>query len=202
MNWSVNLPMSRGVNWRAIVGALALLGALLILQACGGDGSDGAEPAVGDIRDDPRLEIYDDDQTTEGQTHVPPTVDVPYTTVPPYGGPHDSRPLDCGLYTSAPRFENAVHAMEHGAVVIWYSRRMLSEPQLEELRSIATAQLEDGVYMIYAPYEAMAVPITLTTWGERLPLEDVEPGVIEAYIDEFKHDAPEPTAAGGCRTAS
>ncbi len=191
--------MSWSVNRHLVVGMLALLGALLVLQACGG--SDGGAQAVGEILDDPRLEVYDDDQTTEGQTHVPPTVDVPYPVAPPYGGPHDPTPLTCGLYATAPRFENAVHAMEHGAVVIWYSRRLLSEPQLEELRAIATAQLEDGVYMIYAPYDAMAASITLTTWGERLPLEEVERGVIEAYIDEFKHDAPEPTAAGGCRTA-
>ena len=184
---------------RVIAGVLALVGTLLLLQACGG--SDGAGESVGDIRDDPRLEVYDDDQTTEGQTHVPPTFDVDYATVPPYGGPHDATPLTCGLYSSPPRFENAVHAMEHGAVVIWYSRRLLDEAQIAELQEIAAAQFEDGVYIIFAPYDAMAAPITLTTWGERLPLGEVEAGVIEAYIDEFKHDAPEPTAAGGCRTA-
>ena len=197
----MNRPLSRPLN-PLLSAALLLLGSLLLLQACGGGGDGGTDDDIGDIRDDPRLELYDDDQTAEGQTHVPPTVDVPYTTVPPYGGPHDSTPLACGLYSSPPRFENAVHALEHGAVAIWYAPRLLSDDQLEDLRALSAAQFNDGVYIILAPYEAMSVPITLTTWGERMQLADVEQAVINAYIDEFKHDAPEPTAAGGCPTAS
>ena len=111
--------------------ALLLLGTALALQACGGGGSGSF-----DIRDDPRLEQYDDELTAEGQTHYPPTVNVSYETVPPYGGPHDSIPLPCGIYTSEPRFENAVHAMEHGAVVIWYSPRLLDRDGLAALDAI------------------------------------------------------------------
>lgn len=180
---------------RLLTAALLLAGALLLLQACGGSDSGG-------IREDPRLELYDDEFTTEGQTHVPPTADVPYVTVPPYGGPHDATPLACGLYSSPPRFENAVHAMEHGAVVIWYSPGQISDEQLAQLTEISAAQFENGTYIILAPYAALGVPLMLVTWGERMPLESVERGVIEAYINEFKHDAPEPTAAGGCPTAS
>lgn len=191
----IRRPIARPLT-RLIAAALLLVGALLLLQACGG--SDGA----GDIREDPRLELYDDEFTTEGQTHVPPTADVPYVTVPPYGGPHDATPLACGLYSSPPRFENAVHAMEHGAVVIWYSPGQISDEQLSQLTELSAAQFEAGTYIILAPYVALGVPLMLVTWGERMPLESVERGIIEAYINEFKHDAPEPTAAGGCPTAS
>lgn len=190
----IRRPVDRPLD-RLIAAALLIAGALLLLQACGG--SDG-----GDIRDDPRLELYDDELTTEGQTHVPPTADVPYVTVPPYGGPHDSTPLACGLYSSPPRFENAVHAMEHGAVVIWYSPGQIGDEQLAQLTELSAAQFEQGTYIILAPYAALGAPLMLVTWGERMPLESVERGVIEAYINEFKHDAPEPTAAGGCPTAS
>lgn len=178
--------------------ALLLLCAAVLLQACGGGLN---------ILDDPRLEQYDDELTTEGQNHVPPTVDVPYATVPPYGGPHDSIPLTCGIYNAAPRYENAVHAMEHGAVVIWFSPRLLSGVEQTELSEIARAMLEDGVYAILAPFPpapppSPALPLFLASWGERLPLEEVDSAAIEAYFDAFKHDAPEPTAAGGCDTAA
>ena len=79
--------------------ALLLVGAALALQACGGGGSGSF-----DIRDDPRLEQYDNELTAEGQAHYPSTVDVSYETVPPYGGPHDSIPLPCGIYTSEAAF--------------------------------------------------------------------------------------------------
>ena len=179
--------------------ALLLLGAALALQACGGSG--GGSGSF-DIRDDPRLEQYDDELTAEGQTHYPPTVNVSYETVPPYGGPHDSIPLPCGIYTSEPRFENAVHAMEHGAVVVWYSPRLLDADGLAALNAIARTQLEDSVYTVLAPFGALATPVALASWGERMYLDEVDPAVVTAFIDEFKHDAPEPTAAGGCVTAS
>ena len=189
---------------RMVLAALLLTGALALLQACGGsdDAESSSSTRIDNIRDHPALELYDDDSTTAGQTHVPPTVSVPYDTVPPYGGPHDSRPLPCGVYTSAPRFENAVHAMEHGAVVVWYSPRLLDADEHAELNELMRRQLEDGLYGVLAPYEAMSVPLILVTWGTRLPLNNVDTTLIEAYIDEFKHDAPEPTAAGGCPTAS
>ena len=176
--------------------ALLLLGVALALQACGG-GSGSF-----DIRDDPRLEQYDNELTAEGQAHYPSAVDVSYETVPPYGGPHDSIPLPCGIYTTEPRFENAVHAMEHGAVVVWYSPRLLDADGLAALNAIARGQLENSVYTVLAPFGALATPIALASWGERMYLDEVEPAVVIAFIDAFKHDAPEPTAAGGCVTAS
>ena len=178
--------------------ALLIAAALTVLQACGGSGD---SISVDNIRDDPRLELYDNELTEPGQTHVPSTTQVPYETVPPYGGPHDSIPLPCGIYAAAPRFENAVHAMEHGAVVAWYSPRLLDEAQLSELSELIRGQLENGVYAVLAPYEALDTALTLVSWGTRLPLSSVEAAAITAYIDEFKHSAPEPATAGGCPTA-
>ncbi len=174
--------------------AVGLLIALAgIFLACGGSGSDLAE--------DPRLELYDDELTTEGQRHLPPTVTVPYPTIPPYGGPHDSIPTPCGILSATPRFENVVHALEHGAVVFWYSPHELDPESTDGLIAIAADLLEDGHYVIVAPYGALGHPLVLVSWGERMALEQLEQETIAAYIDAFHDDAPEPLAAGGCQTA-
>jgi len=44
-----------------------------------------------------------------------------YRTQPPTSGPHNPTPLDAGVYSSPPDVYSAIHALEHGAVIIWYS---------------------------------------------------------------------------------
>ena len=54
-----------------------------------------------------------------GNEHT--TDPVTYAQTPPAGGPHDPVWQDCGDYTQQLRNENAVHSLEHGAVVFWYN---------------------------------------------------------------------------------
>lgn len=172
---------------------LALVTIAAIASACGGSGID--------LSNDPRLEIYDDGLTTDGQQHLPPTVTVPYPTIPPYGGPHAVNPTPCGVLSASPRFENVVHALEHGAVAFWYSPHELSEESIQRLREVAAELLQDGRYIIVAPYGSLGHPLVLVSWGVRMPLDDLEEDVIAAYVDAFHDDAPEPLAAGGCPSA-
>lgn len=44
-----------------------------------------------------------------------------YATVPPASGPHDPTPLPAGVYDSPPSVYQAIHALEHGGVIVWYS---------------------------------------------------------------------------------
>ncbi len=164
-----------------------------MIAACGGSGVD--------LSEDPRLEVYDDPLTQAGQEHVPPTVTVPYPSIPPYGGPHDVLPTPCGVLSASPRFENVVHALEHGAVAFWYSPHELGADLVVELRELASDFLRDGRYIIMAPYGSLGHPLVLVSWGERMPLDDLEADVIAAYVEAFHDDAPEPVAAGGCPSA-
>src|ERR687891_454587 len=61
---------------------------------------------------------------------------VPYSQIPPVGGPHDPVWQNCGFYDMPVRDENAVHSLEHGAVWITYSPD-LPQDQVDELRDIA-----------------------------------------------------------------
>ena len=177
--------------------AVATLGAVLAL-ACGGSSSD---PNAVDILDRPELEIYDNEHTTNQQIHLLGNESADYTTIPPYGEEHSPIPLTCGIYSSTPLFEMVVHAMEHGAVVLWYSPNQLSATDIEAMTEISSQHLNDSDYVIQAPYGALDAPLMLVAWGVRLPLTEVEPDAIEQFFDEFHDEAPEPLGAGGCATA-
>ncbi len=171
----------------------------LVVSACGGGSSDGQVEV--NIRDLPQLEVYDNEHTTEGQFHLPGNQSASYTVYPPYGEEHSPFPLTCGIYSSTPLFEMVVHAMEHGAVVLWYTPNVLSVDDIALLTDISTEHLNDNDYVIQAPYGGLGVPLMLVSWGVRLPLGSVDEDIIDQFFDEFHDDAPEPLAAGGCVTA-
>ena len=179
--------------------AIAIGVVALALSACGGGSNDGQ--ASVDIRNRPELEIYDNEHTTAEQIHLVGNQTADYTTIPPYGEEHDPRPLPCGIYSSTPTFEMVVHAMEHGAVVLWYTPNDLNADDITALTEISSKHLNDNDYAIQAPYGGLSAPLMLVAWGVRLPLEAVDERAIEQFFDEFHDEAPEPLAAGGCATA-
>ena len=183
---------------RLAVATIAVMLALA-LSACGGGSSEGQTSI--DIRDRPELEIYDNEHTTDQQIHLIGNQPADYTVSPPYGEEHSPIPLACGIYSSTPLFEMVVHAMEHGAVVLWYTPTDLSADDIVAITEIIADHLNDNDYAIQAPYGGLDTPIMLVAWGVRLPLNDVDKPAIEQFFDEFHDDAPEPLAAGGCSTA-
>ena len=176
----------------------AAAGLAALLAACGGD----SDSATVSIRDRAELEVYDNEHTTSEQIHLAGNQSADYTVLPPYGEEHSPIPLSCGIYSSTPLFEMVVHAMEHGAVALWYTPAALDEGELAQLTDITTEQLEDSKYVIQAPYAALGYPLMLVAWGARLPLDSVEAAAIDEFFDEFYDLGPEPVRAGGCPTAS
>ncbi len=183
----------------SVATALALLA--LFAAACS-SGSGGAGGSYVNIHDRAELELYDNEHTTSTQIHLPVGVTADYTVIPPYGEEHSPIALACGIYSATPTFEMVVHAMEHGAVVLWYAPNELTDDSLASLTEIASNHLNDNHYVIQAPYGGLDSPLMLVAWGVRLPLPAVEARAIEQFFDEFHDDAPEPVAAGGCSTAS
>jgi hypothetical protein len=59
-------------------------------------------------------------QGANGTVQTAPPLST-YPARPPASGPHDATPEDAGVYTDPPPVYKTIHALEHGAVVIWYS---------------------------------------------------------------------------------
>ncbi|MGP3534647.1 DUF3105 domain-containing protein [Microbacterium sp. RD1] len=125
-----------------------------------------------------------------GTSHVEGPVDYPQS--PPAGGPHNAVWLNCGIYTEPQANENAVHALEHGAVWVTYDPAAVSDDELATLRSFLPSS-----YVILSPYEGLDSPVVLSAWNHQLKLDAVDDERIPEFFEEFwrSQDAPEPNAA-------
>lgn len=150
---------------------------------------------------DPTTVVIGDVQTfdgLEGSGHVDTIVDyeADYAMNPPAGGVHSPTWLNCGVYTEPVPNENAVHALEHGAVWITYDAAALSEGDIATLEKLGTASKNQG-YLVVSPYAGIPSPVVVSAWGFQLPLDDVNDPRLEQFIAKYllASTAPEPGAA-------
>jgi len=135
--------------------------------------------------------------TFEGLTavHVDPNpvdYEAEYGMNPPAGGDHASAWLNCGVYTEPQQNENAVHALEHGAVWVTYDPDVLGEAEIETLRESIPK-----TYMVLSPYPGLPAPVVASAWANQVQLDGVDDPRLADFIEKFRQspDAPEPGAA-------
>jgi hypothetical protein len=131
-------------------------------------------------------------QTYPGLTsnHVTTTVD--YAQTPPAGGDHNAVWLNCGVYDEPVPNENAVHALEHGAVWVTYDPEQIDEAGVNTIRS----QLPD-TFVVVSPFPDLPAPVVASAWGNQVYLDGVDDTRLGDFVTKFwrSNDAPEPGAA-------
>lgn len=122
------------------------------------------------------------------QDHV--TTEVKYDRTPPDGGPHDAQWISCKIYDTVLRNENAVHAMEHGAVWITYKQGM-SKSDVDKLKDKIPS-----TYMVMSPYPDLPAPVVASAWGRQMQMTGVDDPRIEQFIRTYRQgkQTPEPGA--------
>ncbi|MFI5496819.1 DUF3105 domain-containing protein [Actinoplanes sp. NPDC051859] len=86
---------------------------------------------------------------------------VRYNSVPPTSGPHFSFTVAPGIYPDPVPDGLAVHALEHGHIVIRYGDG--TSPQaVDRLRRLSKQYGRD---VVLAPYPSMGSVVALTAWG-------------------------------------
>ena len=83
-----------------------------------------------------------------------------YPSVPPTSGPHAPTgtpgPLPAGMYEAPPDVYRAIHSLEHGGTIVWYSPTASGE-QLQQLKDFYGQRLIDEAVgqdrVIVAPYD-------------------------------------------------
>jgi hypothetical protein len=125
------------------------------------------------------------------RTHV--TGPVTYAQNPPVGGPHDPLWLNCGIYTSPVRNENAVHSLEHGAVWITY-QPSLAPSAVQHLVSL----VKGHAYVILAPYPGLPAPIVASAWGLQLKLQTANDPRVAEFIQKYANGPQAPEPGGEC----
>ncbi|MFC8429610.1 DUF3105 domain-containing protein [Streptomyces sp. NPDC057253] len=126
------------------------------------------------------------------QTHVDTKVEYPMT--PPVGGNHSSVWQNCNgdVYTQPLQNENAVHALEHGAVWITYN----DEAADADVKALAD-KVARTPYTLMSPYADQSSPITLSAWGHQLNVAKHSDPRVAEFLDKYVQGAqtPEPGAA-------
>jgi hypothetical protein len=126
------------------------------------------------------------------QNHVAKAVDYPMS--PPVGGDHNQVWVNCDaqVYTKTVPNENAVHALEHGAVWITYSDKA-SESDVAKLKDRVT----NTSYTFMSPYEDQSAPIVLSAWEHQLKVDTASDARVTKFLDKYVQgeQTPEPGAA-------
>jgi hypothetical protein len=187
-----------------LIGLLA--SAVLVLVACGGgDDTTDSTTASADtstptgttgVADAGDCDPIDEVDVQLGGTHFDRefTADD-YPTNPPTGGDHNPTPLTAGkFYSDPPRLGEAVHLLEHGAVIGWTND--LSAADQKAVEDEFNDVFSDGYYQLAVVENPdLDVPFALSAWGAMQKCAAVDASVIRPFVEEW-YASPK-TAEGG-----
>jgi hypothetical protein len=119
-----------------------------------------------------------------------------YGANPPAGGEHWNRWLNCGVYTEPQIDEQAVHALEHGAVWITYDPELVKGADLEKLQNATP-----DTYAVLSPYPGLDAPVVISAWGAQVKLDGVDDERLQLFIDKYWQSANAPEPGSPCTGA-
>lgn len=130
---------------------------------------------------------------TLGRTHVSGTVKYPMH--PPVGGNHNPVWLNCNgdVYPKAVKDENAVHALEHGAVWVTYT----SKAPAADVKALA-AKVKRTPYSLMSPYEDQKAPIMLSAWGHQRTVKSASDPDVDSFFSTFVQGSQTPEPGASC----
>ncbi|MEU1402451.1 DUF3105 domain-containing protein [Streptomyces sp. NPDC005728] len=127
------------------------------------------------------------------RTHV--TTRVSYPMHPPVGGNHNPVWLNCNgdVYTEPVQDENAVHALEHGAVWVTYTDKA-SKADVDAL----AAKVKKTPYSLMSPYENQAAPLVLSAWGHQVTVKSASDPEVDKFFAAYVQGAQTPEPGASC----
>ncbi|MFJ3716266.1 DUF3105 domain-containing protein [Streptomyces sp. NPDC090057] len=127
------------------------------------------------------------------RTHV--TSKVSYPMHPPVGGNHNPVWLNCNgdVYTDPVQDENAVHALEHGAVWVTYTGKA-AKADVDAL----AAKVKKTPYSLMSPYENQAAPIILSAWGHQVTVKSASDPEVDKFFATYVQGKQTPEPGASC----
>ncbi len=119
----------------------------------------------------------------DGRSHV---VQASYSTATPTSGAHSSGAARCGVFSQSLPLDNAVHALEHGVVVVWYSPDI---PDAERQGLVDMVDRWDS-HVIVSPNAGLSDPIVATAWNRLMRFDSVGDDLVE-FVDVYRQRGPE-----------
>ncbi|MYQ44539.1 DUF3105 domain-containing protein [Streptomyces sp. SID4985] len=135
-------------------------------------------------------------QTWSGKlsrTHV--TTGVTYPMHPPVGGNHNPVWLDCNgtVYDKPVHDENAVHALEHGAVWVTYT----GAADKADVSALA-AKVKRTPYSLMSPYEKQDAPLILSAWGHQVTVKSAKDPEVDKFFAAYVQGEQTPEPGASC----
>lgn len=114
------------------------------------------------------------------------TTGATYDTATPTSGRHNPSAPSCGLYGQSLPLDLAVHALEHGTVVVWH------EPGLDDdlLDAAAGVLREWDSHWILGPNPGIDEPFVATAWNRRMSFDEPD-ATFREFVDTYRNRGPE-----------
>ncbi|GGT03646.1 MULTISPECIES: DUF3105 domain-containing protein [Streptomyces] len=127
------------------------------------------------------------------RTHV--TTKVSYPMHPPVGGNHNPVWLNCNgdVYTKPVADENAVHALEHGAVWVTYT----GKAPKADVDALA-AKVKKTPYSLMSPYENQDAPLLLSAWGHQVAVKSAKDPEVDKFFATYVQGQQTPEPGASC----
>jgi hypothetical protein len=171
---------------RMLWAGISALLAVAMLAACGGGGDGTTTTTTGPAADTgPCSEIQEFDVQAFGTHEDTDFTAADYETNPPTSGDHNPSPLEAGtFYTKPPRLGEAVHLLEHGAVIGWTND--LSQADQKAVEQEFDDIFQDGYYQLATVENPdLEVPFALSAWGAMQTCDEVDTSVIRPFVEQW-----------------
>jgi hypothetical protein len=138
---------------------------------------------------------------TQGNSHIPQGSRSPieYNSVPPTSGPHYDPLVSWNIYDTPFPYEEVIHNMEDGGVLIYYQCPEGCPEMVEELRTIVQPYINAGRHVVMLPnlpgwtgdgatplHKDMGARISLNAWQKQIKLDSVDADRIRRFVDRYE----------------
>jgi uncharacterized surface protein with fasciclin (FAS1) repeats len=124
---------------------------------------------------------------------------VSYNSIPPTSGPHYSDIVAWQLYEQNFPYEQLVHNLEDGGVILYYQCSAACPELVEQLRTVVQPYFDAGRHVLIAPndptwtptagvtpHQEMGAPIAVVAWRKLLMLNEVDAEKIRQFIEAYE----------------
>ncbi len=138
---------------------------------------------------------------SQGNTHIQQGSASPidYNSTPPTSGPHYPGLAPWDIYDEPIRYEQVVHNMEDGGVIVYYQCEDGCPELREQLAGVVQPYLDGGRHVLMMPndptwtgfgsqsaHRDMEARIALTAWQRLDKFDEFDAGRIRAFIDRYE----------------
>jgi len=138
---------------------------------------------------------------TQGNVHIDygSRSPIEYNSVPPSSGPHYGNLVAWNIYDEPIRYEQLVHNMEDGGVIVYYQCPDGCPELVEQLATTVEPFLRADRHVVMAPndptwtangsqplHEDMGARIAVVAWQNVLKLDEYDHDRIRAFIERYE----------------